>query len=78
MKNFLKKNTSLLLRIDDVAANMNWKFMDKCEALFDEMSIIPLVGVIPDNKDEELLRYFSSIQYPFIIGTLSPIKYKSN
>ena len=57
MKNFLKKNTSLLLRIDDVAANMNWEFMDKCEALFDKMSIIPLVGVIPDNKDEELLKY---------------------
>ena len=48
MKNFLKKNTGLLLRFDDVASNMNWKFMDKCEALFEEMNIKPLVGVIPD------------------------------
>tara|TARA_B110000971_G_C19585399_1_gene309281 strand:- start:5 stop:130 length:126 start_codon:yes stop_codon:yes gene_type:complete len=41
MKNFFNKNTGLLLRIDDVAENMNWKFMDKCEVLFDEMNIKP-------------------------------------
>ena len=57
MKNFFNKNTGLLLRIDDVAENMNWKFMDKCEVLFDEMNIKPLVGVIPENKDQDLLKY---------------------
>mgnify|MGYP006102763773 FL=1 len=57
MKNFIKKNTGLLIRIDDVAECMNWKFMDKCETLFDEMNIKPLVGVIPDNEDQELLKY---------------------
>ena len=63
MKNFLKKNTGLLLRFDDVASNMNWKFMDKCEALFEEMNIKPLVGVIPDNKDPELLKYPSNSEF---------------
>ena len=57
MKNFLNKNTGLLLRIDDVAETMNWRFMDKCEDLFDKMKIKPLVGVIPENKDQELLKY---------------------
>ncbi|MDC6481910.1 hypothetical protein PQY72_00320 [Pelagibacteraceae bacterium] len=43
----LKKNTGLLLKFGDVALNINWKFMDKCEALFEEMNIKPLVGIIP-------------------------------
>ena len=40
MFNAIKKNiskyTGLLIRIDDVAENMNWKLMNRCELLFDE------------------------------------------
>ena len=40
MFNYIKekigKYTKLLIRIDDVAENMNWKHMDKCEKLFDK------------------------------------------
>ena len=32
----LKKNTGILIRFDDIAANMNWDLMDKCEELFDK------------------------------------------
>jgi predicted deacetylase len=52
----LKKYTKLLIRIDDVAENMNWKYMDKCENLFDQNDIKPLVGVIPLNQDLELTK----------------------
>ena len=31
--------------------------MQKCEILFDELNIKPLLGVIPNNKDEEFLKY---------------------
>ena len=61
MFNAIKKNiskyTGLLIRIDDIAENMNWKLMDKCEILFDSLHIKPLLGVIPFNKDPELLSY---------------------
>ena len=57
MKNFTKKSQGLLLRFDDIAQNMNWKFMNKCEVMFDKNNIKPLVGVIPNNKDPELLNY---------------------
>lgn len=61
MFNAIKKNiskyTGLLIRIDDIAENMNWKLMDKCEILFDNLHIKPLLGVIPFNKDPELLCY---------------------
>ena len=35
LNNFIRKNTGLLIRLDDISANMNWKHMDKCELLFD-------------------------------------------
>ena len=53
----LKKNTGLLIRIDDIAAHMKWDLIQKCEILFDELNIKPLLGVIPNNKDEEFLKY---------------------
>ena len=41
----------ILLRILDIAENMNWDLMDKCENLFDQYNIKPLMGVIPHNQD---------------------------
>ena len=61
MSNFIKskidKYTKLLIRVDDVAENMNWKYMDKCEELFDQLKIKPLLGVIPLNKDPDLKKF---------------------
>jgi len=61
MLNAIKKNiskyTGLLIRIDDVTENMNWNLMNKCELLFDELNIKPLLGVVPFNKDPELLSH---------------------
>ena len=60
MKNlvkFINENTGLLLRIDDIAENMNWQLMDRCELLFDKHEIKPLLGVIPNNQDRALLKY---------------------
>jgi len=57
IKNFLNQNTGLLIRIDDVAENMNWSLMSKCENLFDQFNIKPLLGVIPENRDKELYTY---------------------
>ena len=54
---FFKKNTGLLIRFDDVAENMNWNLMDKCEKLFLDYNIKPVIGVIPNNKDHELLSF---------------------
>ena len=57
MFNFIKKYTKLLIRIDDVAENMNWNYMDKCEKLFDKLNIKPLVGIIPLNEDPEFSKF---------------------
>ena len=55
--NFFKQNTGLVIRFDDICENMKWNFMEKCENLFDELNIKPILGVIPNNKDKELLKY---------------------
>ena len=57
IKNYISENTGILIRLDDVAENMNWDLMKKSELLFEKYEIKPVIGVIPNNKDEELLSY---------------------
>jgi predicted deacetylase len=57
IKNYFTKYTGLLIRFDDIAPNMNWSLMNKCENLFDKYNIKPLLGIIPQNQDKELQAY---------------------
>ena len=57
IKKITSKYTGLLIRMDDISENMNWASMDKCEKLFDKFKIKPLLGIIPINKDPELLKF---------------------
>ena len=50
------------IRMDDISENMNWSLMDKCEKLFDKYTIKPLLGIIPINKDPELLKLSSQFK----------------
>ena len=50
LNNLIRKNTGLLIRLDDISENMSWKHMDKCELLFDKFNIKPLLGIIPEIK----------------------------
>ncbi len=57
MSNYVNTNTGILIRFDDIAPNMNWEMMDRCQELLDRYNLKPVMGVIPDNKDAELLKY---------------------
>ena len=57
IKKITSKYTGLLIRMDDITETMNWALMDKCEKLFDKFKIKPLLGIIPINKDPELLKF---------------------
>ena len=57
IKEYISENTGILIRLDDIAENMNWDLMEKSEVLFDKYKIKPVLGVIPNNKDSELLSY---------------------
>ena len=45
-----------IIRIDEVAPNMDWRRFEKVAGVLDRAGVSPLFGVIPDNKDPELLR----------------------
>jgi len=47
----------LIIRIDDVAPNMNWSMMQKVKHIFKKYNIKPVIGVIPKNEDKELKNY---------------------
>ena len=65
IKEYISENTGILIRLDDIAENMNWDLMEKSEVLFDKYKIKPVLGVIPNNKDSE----FYPIQKKIIFGT---------
>lgn len=46
----------IAIRIDDVTNNMDWDKFKKFEAVLDKYGVKPLIGVIPENKDESLLK----------------------
>ena len=50
IQNNLNTNTGILIRFDDIAPNMNWEMMDRCQNLLDGYNIKPVLGVIPDIK----------------------------
>lgn len=45
----------ILIRIDDVCPTMNWEQFEKAIKLMDALNIRPLIGVIPDCKDSDLM-----------------------
>ena len=57
IKKYISDNTGFLLRLDDIAENMNWDMMEQATNLFDKFQVKPILGVIPNNKDPELLSY---------------------
>ena len=40
IKDFISKNTGMLIRMDDIAENMNWELMERCEILFKKYNIV--------------------------------------
>lgn len=46
---------SYLIRMDDICPTMNWAVWDRIEAVFDNYSIKPILAVVPDNQDPQLM-----------------------
>ena len=63
LSNYISKNTGLLLRLDDICENMNWDHMSQLEDLFIKHKIKPILGVIPNNKDNDLLSYPCNLKF---------------
>lgn len=62
--------SKLYFRIDDIAPNMDWGKFNRLISVFKQYNIRPLLLVIPDNRDPELLKYFFSPHFWQIINQL--------
>lgn len=51
---FDKKTTKVGIRFDDITPTMNWMKFYKIQRVLDELGIKPLLGVVPDNRDDNL------------------------
>ncbi len=49
-----------VIRLDDIAPNMNWDGYTRAKRLFDIYDVKPLLGVIPDNQDPNLRAFPAS------------------
>lgn len=45
----------ILIRFDDICPTMNYEQFNKAMSILDENNIKPLIGVIPDCKDPDLM-----------------------
>lgn len=46
----------IAIRMDDITPDMDWRKFEEFKALLDEYQVKPLIGVVPDSKDENLSR----------------------
>ena len=44
----------IAVRLDDITPDMDWERFYRFKALLDKYQIRPLIGVVPDNRDENL------------------------
>ncbi len=46
----------IAVRLDDITPDMDWERFLKFKALLDQYQVKPLIGVVPDNRDENLMK----------------------
>ncbi len=46
----------ITVRLDDITPDMDWERFLKFKALLDRYQVKPLIGVVPDNRDENLVK----------------------
>ena len=44
----------IAVRMDDITPDMNWNNFNFFLQLFEEAGITPLLGIVPDNRDQSL------------------------
>ena len=54
---FSKDKSKYIFRLDDICENMNWNNFNRIKEIFISNDIKPIIGVIPNNNDKELLKY---------------------
>ena len=51
----MERRRAILVRFDDICPTMNWEQWNRAVTVLERYNVKPLIGVIPDCQDEELL-----------------------
>lgn len=46
----------IAVRLDDITPTMDWEKFNRLEQLLDQYHVAPLLGVVPDNRDKNLMK----------------------
>lgn len=60
----------IAIRMDDITPAMDWEKFEAFRALLEEYHIKPLIGVVPDNRDENLNRGRENTEFWNYVKTL--------
>ena len=50
----MSNRAECMIRLDDITPDMDWERFNRVKQILDKYQIRPLIGVVPDNKDENL------------------------
>ena len=51
-----RTRVKIAIRLDDITPDMDWEKFRRLETLLDKYHIAPLLGIVPDNQDANLMR----------------------
>ena len=51
----MSRNSSYMLRFDDICPTMNWSVWARIEEVMDDHEVHPILAIVPDNRDEQLI-----------------------
>lgn len=54
----------IAVRLDDITPDMDWERFLQFKALLDRYQVKPLIGIVPDNQDENLKKQTKKTQIP--------------
>ncbi|MBD5546106.1 MAG: DUF2334 domain-containing protein [Lachnospiraceae bacterium] len=54
----------IAVRLDDITPDMDWERFFQFKALLDRYQVKPLIGIVPDNQDENLKKQTKKSQIP--------------
>jgi predicted deacetylase len=69
--NLNKKYTFMTIRLDDICPALDWEKFNKIYNVLDKYSLKPCIGVVPENKDENLNRNEDNPNFWLLIKGLS-------
>lgn len=72
----MRNRTECMIRLDDITPDMNMERFHRVKEVLDKYRICPLIGVVPENRDETLHREESNAEFWSLVKELQDCGWK--